>query len=37
MQEEMSEAEARQTLTIDVDKIIAAKTKGVKVPGFLVN
>lgn len=37
MQEEMSETEARQTLTIDVDKIIAAKTKGVKVPGFLVN
>ena len=37
MQEEMSEAEARQTLTIDVDKIIAAKTKVVKVPGCLVN
>lgn len=33
----MSEAEARETLTIDVDKIIAAKAKGVKIPRFLVN
>lgn len=33
----MSEAEARETLTIDVDKIIAAKAKGVRVPRFLVN
>lgn len=37
MHREMSEAEARETLTIDVDKIIAAKAKGVKVPRFLVN
>lgn len=37
MNKEMSEAEARETLTIDVDKIIAAKAKGVKVPRFIVN
>lgn len=37
MHKEMSEAEAREILTIDVDKIIAAKAKGVKVPKFLVN
>lgn len=37
MQEEMTEEQARQTLTIDVDKIIAAKAKGVKVPKFIVN
>lgn len=37
MHKEMSEAEARETLTIDVDKIIAAKAKGVKIPRFLVN
>lgn len=37
MHKDMSEAEARETLTIDVDKIIAAKAKGVKVPRFLVN
>lgn len=33
----MSEAEARETLTIDVDRIIAVKAKGVKIPRFLVN
>ena len=33
----MSEAEARENLTIDVDRIIAAKAKGVKVPRFIVN
>ncbi len=34
---DISEEEARQTLTIDVDKIIAAKSKGTKVPRFIVN
>lgn len=34
---DISEEEARQTLTIDVDKIIAAKSKGAKVPRFIVN
>lgn len=33
----LSEQQARETLTIDVDKIIAAKAKGVKVPRFIVN
>lgn len=37
MHKEMSEAEARETLTIDVDRIIAVKAKGVKIPRFLVN
>lgn len=35
--EQLSEQQARETLTIDVDKIIAAKAKGVKVPRFIVN
>lgn len=34
---EITEEEARRTLTIDVDKIIAAKSKGAKVPRFIVN
>ncbi len=34
---DISEEEARRTLTIDVDKIIAAKSKGAKVPRFVVN
>ncbi len=34
---DISEEEARQTLTIDVDKIIAAKSKGTKVPRIIVN
>jgi len=34
---DISEEEARRTLTIDVDKIIAAKSKGAKVPRFIVN
>lgn len=33
----LSEQQARETLTIDVDKIIAAKAKGAKVPRFIVN
>ncbi len=34
----MTEEEARETLTVDVDKIIAAKSKGKsKVPRFIVN
>lgn len=37
MPELISEEEAKRTLTIDVDKIIAAKAKGVKVPSFIVN
>lgn len=35
--DEISEEEARRTLTIDVDKIIAAKSKGKRVPRFVVN
>ena len=34
---EISEEEARKLLTIDVDRIIAAKAKGAKLPRFLVN
>lgn len=34
---DISEEEARRILTIDVDKIIAAKSKGAKVPRFIVN
>ena len=34
---EISEEEARRTLTIDVDKIIAAKSNGKRVPRFVVN
>ena len=34
---EISEEEARRTLTIDVDKIIAAKSNGKRVPRFVAN
>lgn len=37
MEREISEEEAWRTLTIDVDKIIAAKSNGRRVPRFLVN
>lgn len=37
MSQEITEEEAWRTLTIDVDKIIAAKSKGAKVPRFIVN
>lgn len=37
MSQEITEEEAWRTLTIDVDKIIAAKSKGARVPRFIVN